>query len=673
MKLKKTLFFISSLILLAGCSPDKTNNFDSDGGPDETDTDSDADADSGPDAPDCADFGGPGMNLEELCVPTPGWTKIEASDMPFTDPTSYGLTNVATTDDGKAYFYSRSGYLWRESTTIPIWSFDGTEWELHDAVQKIPFHERETRVLTLGNSVVAANSGSVAVFDGSDWSQIREHTRYTAIWGAPDGKVFLSTGGEVLMDDGAGPAATQGVDQVGIFALWGTSSSDVYGVGYHGVFSHFDGTSWSALPSIVSSSTENFYELWGAGPSEIYTGYSDYVRIFDGTSWSSHLLGLDEEVLSIEGVGSNDVYALTEFHYSGGGDELVEYDIYRVHHYDGTNWSLALELSNDGYGWSVDALGVLDSGEVFFVRRGGPWDMVQLVELGGASAVLNLDSLPMAANNISRITGTSSNDIHMMGQNNIIAHYDGSAWTEHLAESESRVTDISSSGISNDRVAVTHDGTYLFWDGSTWAIREQGQCNYISALCGTGPDDLYIVCGDPYMSVRKTYHYDGSTWQVFTDWEDALGSSTSIPVFFDDGSGLAIASTPSGPNLALWDGASWNMYPLTMGISGLFGTSADDLYSFIQFEGRIYSLGTDHMTWNEVYYDSDLFIVTAAMGSADDIVVLGRDGLGAYFDGAAWSRLDLCFDYHLDAASISQSGVAYIMGSGGQIWRREAP
>ena len=42
--------------------------------------------------------------------------------------------------------------------------------------------------------------------------------------------------------------------------LWGTSSSDLYGVGYNGMITHYNGRTWQ---KIESGTTTNINDIWG--------------------------------------------------------------------------------------------------------------------------------------------------------------------------------------------------------------------------------------------------------------------------------------------------------------------------------------------------------------------------------------------------------------------------
>ena len=82
--------------------------------------------------------------------------------------------------------------------------------------------------------------------------------------------------------------------QPGINKLWGTSSSDLYGVGNAGAIVHYNGSSWS---KIESGTNMNIIDIWGdknpfTGKTEIICGAynqiprseSDIIRSEEHTS-----------------------------------------------------------------------------------------------------------------------------------------------------------------------------------------------------------------------------------------------------------------------------------------------------------------------------------------------------------------------------------------------------
>ncbi len=75
-----------------------------------------------------------------------------------------------------------------------------------------------------------------------------------------------------------------------IAKLWGTSSNNIYGVGYKGMIAHFNGFSWT---KIKSNTTVDLQDIWGTDANHIWaTGTNDVdghsvVLQCDGTNWTT--------------------------------------------------------------------------------------------------------------------------------------------------------------------------------------------------------------------------------------------------------------------------------------------------------------------------------------------------------------------------------------------------
>lgn len=109
------------------------------------------------------------------------------------------------------------------------------------------------------------------------------------VWGAGTSVFAVGDNGTILRKVGAG-AWTPMVSgtTAGLLAIWGRSETDVYAVG--GVTLHFDGTTWTRVPTDVQ-----FGDIWGSG-SEIYA--SDGTRLF-------HYAGGRFLPLSTQGAATN--------------------------------------------------------------------------------------------------------------------------------------------------------------------------------------------------------------------------------------------------------------------------------------------------------------------------------------------------------------------------------
>jgi hypothetical protein len=135
---------------------------------------------------------------------------------------------------GQIFMYDTSGAIDPHSYCIAIW--DGQKWEpkkLYDSNNNlIPIIRG---IFVIDKSNIWLTDGGVFRWDG--------HSRQVS---ATYDRIFL-IGGE---ENG------QSVNK-----LWGTSSTNIYGVGDKGMITHFDGNTWQKIPSGIDF---DFSDIYGA-------------------------------------------------------------------------------------------------------------------------------------------------------------------------------------------------------------------------------------------------------------------------------------------------------------------------------------------------------------------------------------------------------------------------
>ncbi len=82
----------------------------------------------------------------------------------------------------------------------------------------------------------------------------------------------------VLMSTGCPPSSDSLED------VWGSSSSDVFAVGWSGNILHYDGNEWSKM---ASGTAEVLNAVWGSSSSDIFVvGRYETILHYDGHTWS---------------------------------------------------------------------------------------------------------------------------------------------------------------------------------------------------------------------------------------------------------------------------------------------------------------------------------------------------------------------------------------------------
>jgi hypothetical protein len=116
--------------------------------------------------------------------------------------------------------------------------------------------------------------------------------------------------------------------------IWGRAARDIWAVGTGGAIFHFDGCTWSAVPS---GTTQRLLSVWGSAADAVWTGGDDGTMLrWNGATWSSIPIGTNRRIERIWGSGPDNVWAV-------GGDGALgdgKGDGYgSIFHWNGTAWS----------------------------------------------------------------------------------------------------------------------------------------------------------------------------------------------------------------------------------------------------------------------------------------------------------------------------------------------
>ena len=94
---------------------------------------------------------------------------------------------------------------------------------------------------------------------------------------------------------------------VPLFAVWGSSGSDVFAVGWSGAILHYDGATWSAMSS---GAALPLAVCGGAAPATSCRGDPGLILHYDGTHWVIVATGMCGVLSAVWGSGGNDVFAV---------------------------------------------------------------------------------------------------------------------------------------------------------------------------------------------------------------------------------------------------------------------------------------------------------------------------------------------------------------------------
>ena len=212
--------------------------------------------------------------------------------------------------------------------------YDGTSW-------KRMYSGLRTRLTDIwklsGTEIVAVgDDGLIVRYDGACWWPMRSGTRLdlNTVWGtAPDDMYAAGEDATILHYDGAAwTVQYTGNEYLELRDVRGSSATDVWAVGDAGSIVHFDGTAWTPMPSYT---IQTLHRVWPFAPDDVWaTGHR--LRHYDGVVWRDATNTPDDE-----GFGP--------FWANAPDDIFVRADDNRIHHYDGSQWSLSADLGTSTY------------------------------------------------------------------------------------------------------------------------------------------------------------------------------------------------------------------------------------------------------------------------------------------------------------------------------------
>jgi hypothetical protein len=304
--------------------------------------------------------------------------------------------------DGRIVSMSEhDGTLFAAARNGPVYVYDGESWapisasgfiqdarvyatpsgEAHAVDAMAPRAEHfagTTRLDTVSNAgnaprAFALSSGAVYAFDNTElwiwdgitWSTETRPQSIIAVWADASGTLFtLETGVGLMKRTGANTYVAVDATATG-YRMWGSSTTDIWIVHTGTSLLHWTGSPASTCPTCTSA--QNVADMWGAGPSAVYSvGNAGEIRHYNGSAWSAQASGTTVNLAAVWGWADNDVVAV------GAGTVL---------HQDGTGWtSLGYPQQHDlidVWGTSVTDLFVASSDGLLYHYDGTHWSPVR--------------------------------------------------------------------------------------------------------------------------------------------------------------------------------------------------------------------------------------------------------------------------------------------------------
>jgi hypothetical protein len=184
--------------------------------------------------------------------------------------------------------------VWMTGRT-QLFHFDGDDWTQLDApvidgLAKV-FARARDDVWFAGDSVSTSSTVVVSHFDGSEWSEVPTGPMpsFVRLWTGAAGELWVLAyrpyhfGGATWTEFTTTAASGDALD------MWGTAPDDAWLVGSAGAIHHFDGATFTAVESPV---TTDLLRVFGRAVDDVYAvGQLGTILHYDGNEWSVEASG----------------------------------------------------------------------------------------------------------------------------------------------------------------------------------------------------------------------------------------------------------------------------------------------------------------------------------------------------------------------------------------------
>ncbi|MDC0709548.1 hypothetical protein POL68_13845 [Stigmatella sp. ncwal1] len=410
-----------------------------------------------------------------------------------------------------------AGNVWAVGEGGVAYAWEGTRWERQSTGTSADLYG----VWAHGEEVWVVGTGAtLRVRDAKGWREIEAPARdvtFTSVWGTGPKDVWVTgaRSGAVLFHwDGHAWSSVQ-LPFSALYGLSGSSSTDILAVGEEGV-AQYDGSRWTTLPGNASS---RLLGAWHAVDGRLAVGISGRVlRSAEGSAWLSLDQGVRSNFVSLsapeegrwwfaDGSSVRSGLPPAESAQVGAGNSLTE-DV------PGRVWVVGNAGRLDLHTWSSTSSGT----NHFYLPRNFNFHGVYPLRdmwvwaagadtLTGEGVIIQLDGYtswthyPLATGALRAIHGTSPDDVWALGDS-VIAHWDGTAWTETHGAWLPSFRAVHALG--RDLAWALGPNSLWRWDGMKWApmaLPSGLEKLELHALFADSRDELFIA-GDGGLLLR---------------------------------------------------------------------------------------------------------------------------------------------------------------------------
>lgn len=457
-------------------------------------------------------------------------------------PTRLDLWAVWGSSDRNVYAVGDEGVILR---------YDGIGWQF---VRQASGTNADNLISIWGlsdNLIFVGGYGRVLKYDGSQWSETAasglEDSYVNGLWGTAANNLYAAGNKAIFRYNGS---SWQKVYQdtsdgaVAFTSIWGSAADDIH-VGMKllagedelaYVMMHFNGTTWEPVTDSAFYQGSYIYAVTGTSRSNIFAmGLQSNIYHFDGTSWKWMLGGAQ---LSINAAAA-----------SPSGTVVAVGDLGVIYRYNGTEWNFERSESFDTLlgSWSTGSKAYIGGDESIFIFDGAQVIKQKLPEYEGvfsykglwgfsdtavyavgygsidddpARTVLLYDGstwnvlINETGESLSALWGSSATNLYAVGNNGTILRYNGVQWSAVTSPVKDHLNSVWGTA-ANNIYAVGNDGAFIRYDGTTWSSVPVTPSATLLAVSGTGPDNILVVG-----TKGTVLHYNGTAWRTITSGAD---------------------------------------------------------------------------------------------------------------------------------------------------------
>jgi hypothetical protein len=209
-----------------------------------------------------------------------------------------------------------------------------------------------------------------------------------------------------------------------IMTVYGFSTSDIWMFSDAGSYSHWDGTVWNT--KYVAEHAGTGIKLWGTNSSNIYlVGTNGSISHYNGSSWQKMESGTDVDLIDVYGSPDGSIVWACGYYHSKRGTYLLRYT-------GESGWELAYDgsaaetiIRSDSLSGAYSTLFTPVTKRLYVASDAGMYAVPSSTRGEGNRLSFTSGYFPGFPN---RLRGNNINDLIIVGDFNLMAHFNGINW-----------------------------------------------------------------------------------------------------------------------------------------------------------------------------------------------------------------------------------------------------